>query len=123
MGSKSVDVLVIDDNDLQLEYLDHLLQAHGYAVYTTNDSKNAITIIKSVKPRLIILDIMMPEVDGFTILKKIRDDVDLKSIPVIVFTSKIFAVDKKKALFLGADSFIAKPVKGSVIIEEIKKIL
>jgi len=123
MESKPVDVLVIDDNDLQLEYLDHLLQANGYKAYTTNDSKNAISTIKNIKPRLIILDIMMPEVDGFTILKKIRDDAELKSIPVIVFTSKIFAVDKKKALFLGADSFIAKPVKGSVIIEEIRKFL
>jgi CheY-like chemotaxis protein len=66
---------------------------------------------------------MMPEVDGFTILKKIRDDEKLKSIPVIVYTSKMFAVDKKKALFLGANSFIAKPVKGAVIIEEIKKFL
>ena len=119
----SVDVLVIDDNDLQLEYLDHLLQSHGYTVHTTSESKKAIEIIKKVHPRLIILDIMMPEVDGFTILKQIRDDKNFNSIPVIVYTSKIFAVDKKKAQFLGANGFIAKPVKGSVIIEEIKKFI
>jgi PleD family two-component response regulator len=123
MVNKPVDILVIDDNDLQLEYLSHLLNAHGYIVHTTDDSKNAFTTIKNIHPRLIILDIMMPEVDGFTILKKIRDDEKLKSIPVIVYTSKMFAVDKKKALFLGANSFITKPVKGAVIIDEIKKFL
>jgi CheY-like chemotaxis protein len=114
---------VIDDNDLQLEYISHLLDSHGYSAHTTTDSKKAIEIIRTMQPRIIILDIMMPEVDGFTILKQMRDDQDLRSIPVIVYTSKIFAVDKKKAIFLGANAFIAKPVKGSVIIEEIKKFL
>ena len=123
MVNKPVDILVIDDNDLQLEYLSHLLKSHGYTTHTTDDSKNAFSTIMNIHPRLIILDIMMPEVDGFTILKKIRDDEKLKSIPVIVYTSKMFAVDKKKALFLGANSFIAKPVKGAVIIDEIKKFL
>ena len=121
--SESVDVLVIDDNDLQLEYISHLLASHGYNAITTNDSKNALKIILDANPKLIILDIMMPTVDGFTVLKNIRNHKKLTKIPVIIYTGKTFVVDQKKALSLGANSFITKPSKGSVLIEEIKKYL
>jgi two-component system alkaline phosphatase synthesis response regulator PhoP len=121
--SESVDILVIDDNDLQLEYISHLLASHGYNAKTTNNSKNALNIILDVNPKLIILDIMMPTVDGLTVLKNIREHKALSKIPVIIYTGKTFTVDQKKALSLGANSFIAKPSKGSVLVKEIKKYL
>jgi PleD family two-component response regulator len=121
--SESVDILVIDDNELQLEYISHLLASHGYNAKTTKDSKNALKIILDVQPKLIILDIMMPTVDGFTVLKNIREHKELTTIPVIIYTGKTFVVDQKKALSLGANSFIAKPSKGSVLVEEIKKFI
>jgi CheY-like chemotaxis protein len=118
-----VDVLVIDDNELQLQYMRDLLTGHGYQVQILQDSAQAVEIIKNLHPRLIILDIMMPGLDGFTILKKIRDIPKLKPIPVIIYTGKAYTVDQKKAIFLGANSYLVKPVKGVVLIEEVKKYL
>jgi CheY-like chemotaxis protein len=119
----SIDILVIDDNELQLNYLSDLLKSHGYTIQTLQDGSRAVEKIEKYKPGLIILDIMMPGIDGFTILKKIRDNQTTRSIPVIIYSSKAYAVDQKKALFLGANSFLVKPVKGALIIEEIKKYL
>ena len=119
----SVDILIIDDNELQLNYMAELLQSHGYKTQTLQQGAQAIEVIGQIRPRLIILDIMMPGIDGFTILKQIRDEQNIKSIPVIIYTGKAYQVDKKKALALGANSFVAKPVKGAVIIEEVKKYL
>ncbi len=118
-----IDVLVVDDNKFQLEYLEHLFTSHGLSAHLTADSENAVEIIKKIKPRVILLDIMMPGVDGYTVLKTIRETKELKDIPVIIHTSKAFPVDQKKALRLGANSYLIKPIKGSEIINEIKKYL
>jgi DNA-binding response OmpR family regulator len=118
-----VDILIIDDNELQLNYLTELLQSNGYRTQTLQEGTKAIEIIGKVKPKLVILDIMMPGIDGFTVLKKIRENQHFKTMPVIIYTGKAYQVDRKKALFLGANSFLAKPVKGAVIIEEVKKYL
>jgi DNA-binding response OmpR family regulator len=118
-----IDILVIDDNDLQLHYLQELLKSHGYTVQTVQEGSKAIELIQKYNPRLIILDVMMPGVDGLTILKRIRDNKKIESIPVIIYSGKGFTVDQKKATFLGANSFLVKPVKGSVLIEEVKKYL
>ncbi len=118
-----IDVLVIDDNEIQLEFLEHLFASQGLSAHLTPDSKNALDIVKKVKPRVILLDIMMPGVDGFTVLKTIRETAATKDIPVIVHTSKAFPVDQKKAIRLGANSYLIKPIKGSEIVNEIKKYL
>ena len=118
-----IDVLVIDDNEIQLEFLEHLFSSHGLSAHLTTDNLNAIDIIRKVKPRVILLDIMMPGVDGYTVLKTIREDSVLKDIPVIIHTSKAFPVDQKKALRLGANAYLVKPIKGSEIVNEIKKYL
>ena len=120
---KQIDILVIDDNDIQLEFLEHLFATHGYSCHATGDNRNALKIIQEINPRLILLDIMMPDIDGFTILKNIRETDGLEKLPVIIYTSKAYPVDQKKAMSLGASSYLIKPVKGSEIIEEIKKYL
>ena len=119
--AEKVDVLVIDDNDIQLEFLEHLFTTNGYTCHTTVDNFNAVKIIQEVKPKLVILDLMMPSIDGFTILKTIRETKGMEKLPVIIYTSKAFPVDQKKALNLGANAYLIKPIKGAKIIEEIKK--
>jgi len=121
--SEKIDILVIDDNDVQLEYIDHLFKSHGYSVHTLADGTNAVTAIKKFKPRVVLLDIMMPHIDGFTVLKQIRELKEFKSLPVVIYSSKAFPVDQKKALRLGADAYLVKPVKGSVIIKKIEEYL
>jgi DNA-binding response OmpR family regulator len=117
----TIDILMIDDNDLQLEYLTDLFKKHGLAVQTLNDSTQAVNTMVRLKPKLIILDLMMPQLDGFTVLKRMRENTSLASIPVIIYTGKYYPIDEKKAISLGANSYLVKPLKGSALMEEVKK--
>jgi DNA-binding response OmpR family regulator len=119
--SEKIDILVIDDNSLQLEYLTDLFTKHGLTVQTLDDSTMALDTMLQVAPRLVILDLMMPQLDGFTVLKRLRENKSLTDIPVIIYTGKLFPIDKKKAQKLGANSYLVKPVKGSVLVNEVKK--
>lgn len=119
--SDSVDILVIDDNVVQLDYMTDLLTQKGFTIKTSNESLTAVEMMLKVNPRVVILDIMMPHLDGYSILKNMRDEKSLSKVPVIIYTGKSFPIDEKKARDLGANSYLVKPVKGSVIIEEIKK--
>lgn len=117
----TIDVLMIDDNDLQLEYLTDLFKKHGLIAQTLNDSTKAVDTILQIKPKLVILDLMMPLLDGFTVLKRMREHESLSSVPVIIYTGKYYPIDEKKAKSLGANSYLVKPLKGSVLVEEVKK--
>lgn len=117
----SVDVLVIDDNRHQLNFITRLLNSRGLRTQALEKSKNALSIIQKIKPKLIILDILMPSIDGFTILKRIRANTSFGNIPVIVYTGKTFDVDKRKALSLGANTFLPKPSRSSVLMTEVEK--
>ena len=119
--SESVDILVIDDNDVQLDYMTDLLTQKGYKIKTSTESLTAVDMMLKINPKVVILDIMMPHLDGYSILKKMRDQKSLAKVPVIIYTGKSFPIDEKKARDLGANSYLVKPVKGSVIVEEIKK--
>ena len=119
--SDSVDILVIDDNDLQLEYMNDLLTQKGFTVKTSTNSLEAVDTMLNTNPKLVILDIMMPHLDGYSILKRMKEHKSLAKVPVIIYTGKSYPTDEKKARSLGADSYLVKPVKGSVILEEIKK--
>lgn len=120
---KKIDILVVDDNDIQREFLEHLFDSHGLSFYTTADNSDVIKTILEIKPSVILLDIMMPNIDGFTILKNIRDTKGLEDLSVIIYTGKAYPVDQKKAMGLGANSYLIKPIKGSDIVAEIKKYL
>jgi DNA-binding response OmpR family regulator len=119
--SDSVDILVIDDNDVQLEYMNDLLTQKGFTVKTSTNSLEAVDTMLKINPKVVILDIMMPHLDGYSILKKMKDQKSLAKVPVIIYTGKSFPIDEKKARDLGANSYLVKPVKGSVIVEEVKK--
>jgi DNA-binding response OmpR family regulator len=119
--SESVDILVIDDNDVQLDYMTDLLTQKGFTVKTSTDSLAAVDTMLKNNPKVVILDIMMPHLDGYSILRRMRDEKSLAKVPVIIYTGKSYPIDEKKARDLGANSYLVKPVKGSVIVEEIKK--
>lgn len=119
--SDFVDILVIDDNDIQLQYMYDLLTQKGFKVKTSTNSLQAVDTMLETNPKLVILDIMMPHLDGYSILKRMKDQKSLAKVPVIIYTGKSYPIDEKKARDLGANSYLIKPVKGSVIVDEIKK--
>lgn len=121
---KNSRILMIDDEPINMEVLQIHLQAEGYKNFlSTSDSANAFQMVRDIKPDIIMLDLMMPEVDGFTILQMIRSDPDIMQTPVIVLTSSNDAETKLRALRLGANDFLAKPVDSSELALRLRNTL
>lgn len=112
-------ILLVDDEPDILEFLKYNLEQEGYQVITGTDGQQALEKI-SENPDLIILDIMMPKLDGFEVLERIRADKRYKEIPVIFLTAKAGEVHEIKGLELGASDYIQKPISPKKLIARVK---
>lgn len=116
-------VLVVDDE----EYIQHILNfsfgAEGYEVITAADGEEGIKIAKTEKPDIIVLDIMMPKMDGYEACKKLKADPSTKAIPVILLTAKGREVDRKLGSQAGADDYVVKPFSPGRLIERVEGIM
>ena len=119
----SVDIVLIDDNDIHLETTSLLLQNNNYTVKCISDSTQAVSLMTEIKPELVILDIMMPGLDGFTLLKSIKENIVLKDIPVIILSGKPFIPEQRKALALGAEMYLTKPIRSQLLLEKVEPYL
>jgi CheY-like chemotaxis protein len=115
--------MLIDDNHQHLETTAQLFNHEGYKTKTISHPESALEQIAGDQPRLIVLDIMMPGVDGFSLLRAIKNDVRTSGIPVIILSGKVFMPDKKKAISLGAAKFLTKPIHSDLLLNEIKEYL
>lgn len=114
------DIIIIDDSEMHLESVTKLFDHEGYKSIAVSDPEVALPEIKRILPKLILLDIMMPGVDGFSLLKKIKTDKETQAIPVVVLTGKVFPPDQRKALALGAEKYLTKPISSTNLLEEIR---
>lgn len=114
------DIILIDDSIQHLQTTFHLLSNVGLKVTTISDPLQAIAAVEADIPKLIIMDIMMPGIDGFALLKQIKENSLTKSIPVIILSGKVFPPDMKKAITLGAEKYLNKPINSAQLIEELK---
>jgi DNA-binding response OmpR family regulator len=116
-------VLVVDDE----EYIQHILNfsfgAEGFEVVTAADGEQAIKMAKAEKPDIIVLDIMMPKMDGYEACKRIKTDPQTKNIPVILLTAKGREVDRKLGAEAGADDYVVKPFSPGRLIERVEGIM
>ncbi len=118
----SVIYIVEDDEDIN-ELLQFNLSREGYKVKSFYNSKDALNNIKQDKPDLIILDIMLPDIDGLEFCKILKSDKNLFHIPIIMLTAKSTEIDKIVGLELGADDYITKPFSFRELIARIKAVL
>lgn len=116
-------ILIIEDESDLVDLVKIRLEANQYDVISAPDGKAGLEKIKKERPDLIILDVLMPEMDGFEVCRKIRVDDKYKKIPVIMLTVKFQPSDLKFARDLGADAYITKPFEPEVLLEYIKKLL
>jgi len=123
MPTPSCDILVVDDNYEQANILKLLIEQYGFNARFTTDSTTAMEKIEAFKPRLVILDLMMPEVDGLRLCKAIKENPDMADIKIIIYSGKLYDSDKRKALALGADLFLTKPTRSYVLLDAIKNLL
>jgi len=110
-------ILIVEDNEKNRILLKDLLAYSGYEVIEAENGEIGIKRAKERKPDLILMDISMPVMNGFTALKKIRDDSELKDIIVIALTSSAMARDKEKVLKAGFDLYLTKPFNTRKLIE------
>lgn len=116
-------ILIIDDEVNIVELLKYNLEANGYKTYFALNGTEGLRIAKENKPDLILLDIMLPEIDGFDICKEIRKDKDIEKISIIMLTAKGEEFDKILGLELGADDYITKPFSIRELMARIKAVL
>ena len=117
-------IMMVDDEPINTDMVKMFLEEEGYKHFiTTHDSTQALEIIANNSPDVVLLDLMMPDVNGFEILQSIRADKQLKHIPVIILTSSTDADTKLKALRLGANDFLGKPVDPSELVLRIRNTL
>jgi len=114
-------ILVIDDEQDILETIKIRLEANGYEVVVAHDGDSGLDAVNITKPDLIILDIMMPRMDGLTFAKKLRSDESMPNIPIIVLTCK----EKMKDLFEieGIKDYIVKPYVANELLDKVNKYL
>ena len=118
-ADKKVSIMIVDDSLTNIQILGSRLRSEGVEIIVATNGKAALTTLRSVKPDLILLDIMMPEMDGFEVCEKLKADPHLKDIPVIFLTARINSEDIVRAFELGAIDYILKPFNSSELIARV----
>lgn len=116
-------LLIVDDEPDILEFLHYNLRKEGYAVVTAPDGKQAITVAEKEKPDLILLDIMMPELDGVETCRLLRGKKEFQDTPIAFLTARDEDFSQIAALDVGGDDYITKPIKPRVLISRINALL
>jgi len=113
-------VLIIDDESDMTMLLKIELETEGYDVSVANDGREGLEKVVAEKPDLVLLDVMMPEMDGYEVLEKIKGNPDIKDVYVIMLTAKGLEEEIQKGLDLGADDYVSKPFHSTLLVKKIK---
>lgn len=116
-------ILVVDDLKQMRDILAYNLRRSGYSVVVAANGIEAIKYASSEKPDLILLDIMMPKMDGYEVIKQLKKAKDTKFIPIIFVTAKAQEDDVKKGMMLGANGYVLKPYRFTDILQRIEGVL
>ncbi|MCL4772395.1 MAG: response regulator [Burkholderiaceae bacterium] len=115
-------VLIAEDEPNIVESLSFVLGRDGFEVEAVLDGESALERLRATHPDLMILDVMLPRLNGFEVLKRVKSDPSLRSIPVIVLTAKGQAHDRRMAEELGVDGFMTKPFSNREIVEQVRRL-
>jgi two-component system cell cycle response regulator DivK len=116
-------VLIVEDNDLNMKLFHDLLEAHGYATLQTKDGMEALKLARQHRPDLILMDIQLPEVSGLEVTKWIKEDEELKSIPIIAVTAFAMKGDEEKIREGGCEDYLAKPISVTKFLQAVQRFL
>ncbi len=116
-------VLHIEDNSDNRLLVRRLLQAYGYQVIDAEDATRAREILKVQRPDLILMDINMPDVDGYTLTNELKSMPSLISVPIVAITANVMKGDRERTLSAGCDGYIEKPIDVDRFIEQVERFL
>ncbi|WP_298378386.1 response regulator [Azospirillum sp.] len=122
-GASDKTVLIVEDNELNMKLFHDLLEAHGYGTLQTRDGMEAMRLARQHRPDLILMDIQLPEVSGLEVTRWIKDDAELKSIPIIAVTAFAMKGDEEKIRQGGCEDYIAKPISVVKFLETVRRFL
>ena len=122
-GRAAKRVLIVEDNELNMKLFHDLLEAHGYTTLQTRDGLEALKMARLHRPDLILMDIQLPEVSGLEVTKWIKEDDELKSIPIIAVTAFAMKGDEEKIRQGGCEGYIAKPIVPETFVAQVESFL
>jgi CheY-like chemotaxis protein len=116
-------ILIVDDDLETLRLVGLILERGGYQIVAASNGPQALTLAHSERPNMIILDVMMPEMDGYEVMKNIRQDSSISTIPVLMFTAKTGIEDKITGYETGVDDYLTKPIHPAELVAHVKAVL
>jgi adenylate cyclase len=116
-------ILIVDDEPINLDILKTRLAVHGYEILTATNGEEALSIARAQQPDLILLDIMMPKMDGIDVCRHLKADISLPLMPIIMVTAKADSKDVVAGLEAGADEYLTKPVDQAALVARVKSML
>src|SRR3970040_710135 len=123
MNGAAKTVLVVEDNELNMKLFHDLLEAHGYNILQTKDGMEALRLAREHHPDLILMDIQLPEVSGLEVTKWIKEDDNLRSIPVIAVTAFAMKGDEERIRQGGCEAYLSKPISVNMFLDTVKSYL
>ncbi len=117
------DVLIVEDNLEQAQLTKLLMEEYGLSSEFITDSSLALEKISQDRPPVVIVDLMMPKIDGLRLLKMVKSTQETADTKIIIYSGKMYESDRRKALELGADAFFFKPTRAQLIVETVKAFL
>jgi two-component system cell cycle response regulator DivK len=116
-------VLIVEDNELNMKLFHDLLDAHGYRTLQTRNGLDALRLARECRPDLILMDIQLPEVSGLEVTKWLKDDDELRDIPVIAVTAFAMKGDEERIRQGGCEAYISKPISIVTFLEAVRRYL
>jgi len=118
-----IKVLIAEDNPVNRELLRELLELRGYTVLEACDGQEALRLIEHAQPELMLLDISMPGMDGFAVVRRIRENPRMAELPVVAVTAYAMRGDQERILSAGFDGYLSKPINPSSLVRELDRLL
>ena len=116
-------VLIVEDNELNMKLFHDLLEAHGYATVQTRNGVEVMNLAREHRPDLILMDIQLPEVSGLEVTRWLKDDEELRSIPVIAITAFAMKGDEERIREGGCEAYLSKPISVAKFLETVRTYL
>jgi two-component system cell cycle response regulator DivK len=114
-------VLIVEDNELNMKLFHDLLDAHGYDTIQTRNGFDAIALARQHRPDLILMDIQLPEVSGLEVTKWLKEDDELRAIPVVAVTAFAMKGDEERIRSGGCEAYVSKPISVMTFLETVKR--
>jgi two-component system cell cycle response regulator DivK len=120
-GRMAKTVLIVEDNELNMKLFRDLLEAHGYQTSGTSNGFEALDLVRTLRPDLILMDIQLPQVSGLEVTKWIKDDPELRAIPVVAVTAFAMKGDEERIREGGCEAYLSKPISVGKFIETVRR--